>query len=229
MKKFLSCAILSSLLMTGCIIGSGCSKEPAAPTGEPFDPTANVRIEMEDGGIIELELYGNLAPKGALVKTSAVPDELKRFSGKARVFNNEDECYEAFHKNEIVSGDALIIRYEGPKGGPGMKEMHRVTEIVKKIPNTAVITDGRFSGASGGLSIGYLCPEAKDGGAIALVENGDEIKVDLYAGTMHLCVSDAELEKRRVRWTPHAQSGVSKFLARYSDSVEPSDKGAVLK
>jgi len=174
-------------------------------------------------------LYGNLAPKGALVKTSAVPDELKRFSGKARVFNNEDECYEAFHKNEIVSGDALIIRYEGPKGGPGMKEMHRVTEIVKKIPNTAVITDGRFSGASGGLSIGYLCPEAKDGGAIALVENGDEIKVDLYAGTMHLCVSDAELEKRRVRWTPHAQSGVSKFLARYSDSVEPSDKGAVLK
>ena len=163
------------------------------PLDNPFKKADGIQV-----------LYGNLAPRGALVKTSAVPDELKRFSGKARVFNNEDECYEAFHKNEIVSGDALIIRYEGPKGGPGMKEMHRVTEIVKKIPNTAVITDGRFSGASGGLSIGYLCPEAKDGGAIALVENGDEIKVDLYAGTMHLCVSDAELEKRRARWTPHA-------------------------
>lgn len=173
-------------------------------------------------------LYGNLAPMGALVKTSAVPDELKRFSGKAKVFNNEDECYEAFHKNEIVPGDAVIIRYEGPKGGPGMKEMHRVTEILKRIPDTAVITDGRFSGASGGLSIGYLCPEAKDGGVIALVENGDEINVDLYDGTIHLSVSDEELAARRVSWTPHEQSGVSRFLARYSRTVAPSDKGAVL-
>lgn len=173
-------------------------------------------------------LYGNLAPMGALVKTSAVPDELKRFSGKAKVFNNEDECYEAFHKNEIVPGDAVIIRYEGPKGGPGMKEMHRVTEILKRIPDTAVITDGRFSGASGGLSIGYLCLEAKDGGVIALVENGDEINVDLYDGTIHLSVSDEELAERRVSWTPHEQSGVSRFLARYSRTVAPSDKGAVL-
>lgn len=173
-------------------------------------------------------LYGNLAPMGALVKTSAVPDELKRFSGKAKVFNNEDECYEAFHKNEIVPGDAVIIRYEGPKGGPGMKEMHRVTEILKRIPDTAVITDGRFSGASGGLSIGYLCPEAKDGGVIALVENGDEINVDLYDGTIHLSVSDEELAERRVSWAPHEQSGVSRFLARYSRTVAPSDKGAVL-
>lgn len=194
------------------------NEETIRPLDNPFKKADGIQV-----------LYGNLAPKGALVKTSAVPDELKQFSGRARVFNNEDECYEAFHKNEIVSGDALIIRYEGPKGGPGMKEMHRVTEIVKKIPNTAVITDGRFSGASGGLSIGYLCPEAKDGGTIALVENGDKIKVDLYAGTMQLCVSDEELKSRRAQWTPHMQSGVSKFLARYSESVEASDKGAVLK
>ncbi len=213
-----------ALTVTGKTVAENLSKatiknkETIRPLDNPFKKADGIQV-----------LYGNLAPRGALVKTSAVPDELKRFSGKARVFNNEDECYEAFHKNEIVSGDALIIRYEGPKGGPGMKEMHRVTEIVKKIPNTAVITDGRFSGASGGLSIGYLCPEAKDGGAIALVENGDEIKVDLYAGTMHLCVSDAELAARRARWTPHAQSGVTKFLARYSENVEPSDKGAVLK
>ena len=224
MKSLGELLYTDALTVTGKTVAENLSKatiknkETIRPLDNPFKKADGIQV-----------LYGNLAPRGALVKTSAVPDELKRFSGKARVFNNEDECYEAFHKNEIVSGDALIIRYEGPKGGPGMKEMHRVTEIVKKIPNTAVITDGRFSGASGGLSIGYLCPEAKDGGAIALVENGDEIKVDLYAGTMHLCVSDAELAARRARWTPHEQSGVSKFLARYSDSVEPSDKGAVLK
>ena len=174
-------------------------------------------------------LYGNIATEGALVKTSAVPEDMKQFKGKAKVFNNEDECYAAFHENAIVPGDAVIIRYEGPKGGPGMKEMHRVTEIIKAIPNTAVITDGRFSGASGGLSIGYLCPEATDGGNIALVENGDEILVDLMQGVIHVNVSDEELEQRRKNWVPFKQSGVSKFLRRYSESVTASNQGAVLK
>ena len=123
----------------------------------------------------------------------------------------------------------VVIRYEGPKGGPGMKEMQRVTEIIKAIPNTAVITDGRFSGASGGLSIGYLCPEAKVGGNIALVENGDEITVDLYKGTIYLAVTQEELQRRREHWTPHEQQGVSRYLARYAECVTPSNKGAVLK
>ena len=221
-------------------LGSLLHQDTLTVTGETIKVNLKAAVIKNQETIRSLEnpikkadgiqvLYGNLAPMGALVKTSAVPEELKKFRGKAKVFNNEDECYAAFHKNEIVEGDALIIRYEGPKGGPGMKEMHRVTEIVKKIPNTAVITDGRFSGASGGLSIGYLCPEAKDGGAIALVENADEIIVDLYQGTIKVNVTDAELEERRKHWSPHEQSGVSKYLARYSACVEPSNKGAVLR
>ena len=174
-------------------------------------------------------LYGNLAPKGALVKTSAVPEQLKKFIGKAKVFNNEDECYEAFHKNDIKEGDAIIIRYEGPKGGPGMKEMHRVTEIVKAIPNTAVITDGRFSGASGGLSVGYLCPEATEGGPIAFLENGDEIIVDLIEETINVNLSEQELNQRKQQWAPIEQPGVTRFLRRYSERVESSNKGAILK
>ena len=174
-------------------------------------------------------LYGNLAPGGALVKTSAVPENLKRFIGKAKVFNNEDECYEAYHKNELKEGDAIVIRYEGPKGGPGMKEMHRVTEIVKAIPNTAVITDGRFSGASGGLSVGYVCPEAKDGGTISLVETGDTISVDLYNGSIILNVSDKELEARRKTWVAHEQENVRGYLSRYSKNVSASNRGAVVK
>ena len=177
--------------------------------------TVDAPVKKADG--IQV-LYGNIATEGALVKTSAVPEDMKQFKGNAKVFNNEDECYAAFHENAIVPGDAVIIRYEGPKGGPGMKEMHRVTEIIKAIPNTAVITDGRFSGASGGLSIGYLCPEATDGGNIALVENGDEILVDLLAGTIHVNVSDEVLQKRKENWTPFQQSGVSKFLRRYSEN-----------
>jgi dihydroxy-acid dehydratase len=185
----------------------------------------NDPIKTSDG--IQV-LYGNLAPEGALVKTSAVPDDLKKFSGRARVFNNEDECYEAFSKQEIVSGDAIIIRYEGPKGGPGMKEMHRVTEIIKKIPKTAVITDGRFSGASGGLSIGYLCPEAADGGAIALVENGDRISVDLENGVITLDVDEALLEERRKNLKIHVQKTPKGVLTRYSNTVASTKDGAVI-
>ena len=173
-------------------------------------------------------LYGNLAPDGALVKTSAVPEELKVFSGVAKVFNNEEECYEAFSKNEIVSGDALVIRYEGPKGGPGMKEMHRVTEIIKKIPNTAVITDGRFSGASGGLSIGYLCPEAAEGGPIALVENGDRIYVNLETEVITLEVPDDVLDQRRAGLKAYVQETPKGVLTRYSKTVGSSKDGATL-
>ena len=147
-------------------------------------------------------LYGNLAPNGALVKTSAVPEEVRVFYGTAKVFNSEDECYAAFREKEIKEGDAVIVRYEGPKGGPGMKELHRITEIIKGIPRTAVITDGRFSGASGGLSIGYLCPEAEEGGPIALVENGDKIYINLADNAINLEVSDEILEERRKNWHP---------------------------
>ncbi len=211
------------LTVTGMSLGNdlSCAKEPSGGIIRSLSKP----IKASDG--IQV-LYGNLAPEGALVKTSAVPEELKKFKGVAKVFNNEDECYEAFSRHEIVSGDAVIIRYEGPKGGPGMKEMHRVTEILKKIPSTAVITDGRFSGASGGLSIGYLCPEASDGGAIALVENGDVILVDLEAGTITLDIDCDTLKKRRAELERHVQKTPDGVLTRYSKSVASSKDGATL-
>jgi len=220
---------LGSLIHGSCMTVTGQTVEENLQTAKVKDADVirpmSAPLAAADG--IQV-LYGNLAPEGALVKTSAVPEAQKRFRGVARVFNNEDECYEAFHREEIQSGDVVIIRYEGPKGGPGMKEMHRVTEIIKRIPNTAVVTDGRFSGASGGLSVGYLCPEASDCGPIALVENGDMIEIDLYRGTICVDVSDAILAARKACWKPHVQSGVTGYLARYSKAVRASREGAVL-
>ena len=223
MKELSSILHLGELTVTGKMVYENI--KDAVNKDENTIRTMKNPLKEADG--IQV-LYGNLAPNGALVKTSAVPDELKTFKGKAKVFNNEDECYDAFHKNDIKEGDAIIIRYEGPKGGPGMKEMHRVTEIVKAIPNTAVITDGRFSGASGGLSIGYLCPEAKEGGPIAFVENGDEIVVDLGAGIINVNISEDDMKQRRETFVSVEQSGVTKYLRRYSERVSPSNKGAIL-
>ena len=174
-------------------------------------------------------LYGNLAPEGALVKTSAVPQDVRVFDGIAKVFEGEDDCYAAFRENQIQEGDAIIVRYEGPKGGPGMKELHRITEIIKGIPRTAVITDGRFSGASGGLSIGYLCPEAAEGGPIALVQNGDRIFVDLYKGSLHLNVSEEELEKRRSEWMLLKRPKEKGLLGRYAETVSSARQGATFR
>jgi len=173
-------------------------------------------------------LYGNLAPEGALVKTSAVPMEVRKFIGTARVFDGEDECYAAFREHQIKEGDAVIVRYEGPKGGPGMKELHRITEIIKGIPQTAVITDGRFSGASGGLSIGYLCPEAADGGPIALVRDGDRILVDLQQNSLHLDVSEEELEVRKKEFKAPRRPEEKGLLGRYAKQVNTARLGATL-
>lgn len=173
-------------------------------------------------------LYGNLAPEGALVKTSAVPAEQHVWRGTAQVFNSEEEAFAAYDCHEIKEGTGVIIRYEGPKGGPGMKELHRVTEIMKGIPNSAVITDGRFSGASGGLSVGYLCPEAFEGGAIAFVQDGDMIDIDLTKNSIHLEVSDEELEARKAGWSPVVRDNGGHLLKRYAQSVGSAKTGAVL-
>ena len=173
-------------------------------------------------------LYGNLAPEGALVKTSAVPANQHVWSGPAMVFNSEDEAFTAYNENRIAAGTGVVVRYEGPKGGPGMKELHRVTEIMKGIPNSAVITDGRFSGASGGLSVGYLCPEALDGAPIALVEDGDIIRVDLSQNLIELEVSEEDLERRRATWEPMIHENGGRLLARYAKQVGSAKTGAVL-
>lgn len=174
-------------------------------------------------------LYGNLAPEGALVKTSAVPADQHVWSGMAMVFDSEEEAFEAYNAHAIKPGTGVVIRYEGPKGGPGMKELHRVTEIMKGIPGSAVITDGRFSGASGGLSVGYLCPEAYEGAPIALVENGDTIHIDLGQNLIELEVSDEELDRRRQDWKPVVHENGGRLLARYARQVGTAKTGAVIR
>ena len=172
-------------------------------------------------------LYGNIAPGGALVKTSAVPMELREFTGSAKVFESEQSCYAAFRENRIHSGDVLVIRYEGPKGGPGMRELHRVTEILKGIPGTAILTDGRFSGASGGLSVGCVSPEAFERGPIAFVKDGDRIEINLKKGTVSLLVSEEELSTRTPEILDNAGSETG-YLKRYARSVGCAQDGAVL-
>jgi dihydroxy-acid dehydratase len=179
-----------------------------------------------EGGIAVLR--GNLAPEGAVVKSSAVPTELWEFSGPAKVFNSEEDCMSAIDNGKIVPGDVLVIRYEGPIGGPGMREMHRVTEVIGKIGNVAIVTDGRFSGASGGLSIGYLSPEAAEGGPIGLVMDGDMIDINIGERSIHLRIDDEELTHRRANTKEVAKHEEdSEFLKLYGLTTTSSSKGAV--
>lgn len=177
-----------------------------------------------EGGIAVLK--GNLASQGALIKQSAVPKELKTFTGKAIVFNSEEEFLEAYEENQIAEGHAVVIRYEGPKGGPGMRELHRCTEILGKFKNIALITDGRFSGASAGLSIGYVSPEAAEAGNIALVQDGDTIKIDVAKRILSLEVTDEELAVRKEK-LEILKKEASKFLRLYSSSSASAASGAI--
>lgn len=194
-----------------------CDRSVIREQGDPASVANGIQV-----------LYGNLAPEGALVKTSAVPADQHVWSGTVQVFDSEDEAFAAYDAHAIKPGTAVVVRYEGPKGGPGMKELHRVTEIMKGIPNSAVITDGRFSGASGGLSVGYLCPEAFEGSPIALVEDGDTIRVDLPNNSIELDVTDEELERRRRAWSPVVHENGGHLLARYAAQASSAKVGAVL-
>ncbi|HLO03480.1 MAG TPA: dihydroxy-acid dehydratase [Symbiobacteriaceae bacterium] len=177
---------------------------------------------LASGGIQVLR--GNLAPEGALIKRSAVDET--HFRGPARVFEAEEAAEEAATHGQVRPGDVLVVRYEGPKGGPGMRELHRLTEIIKKIGDVAVITDGRFSGASAGMAVGYLGPEAADGGTIALVAEGDLITIDLEAGLVTLEVDETILAARRRAWVATAKEA-SLMLRQYARSVGPAAGGAV--
>ncbi|MDE6706075.1 MAG: dihydroxy-acid dehydratase [Treponemataceae bacterium] len=184
----------------------------------------------DNGGIAIL--FGNLAPDGTVVKRSACAPELMKHTGPARVFDDESEAMEAVQKRQIHAGDVVVIRYEGPKGGPGMREMLAVTAALAGQgldKQVALITDGRFSGATRGASLGHCSPEAAVGGPIALVQEGDNITLDINNYKITLEVSDEELAKRRAAWKPLPPKVTTGYLARYAKLVSSADKGAILE
>lgn len=184
----------------------------------------------ETGGIAILK--GNLAPDACVVKRSAVAPEMLKHEGPAKVFDCEEDAIAAIKGGKIVDGDVVVIRYEGPKGGPGMREMLNPTSAIAGMglgSSVALITDGRFSGASRGASIGHVSPEAAVGGNIALVEEGDTIQIDINANTINMDVSEEELEKRRAKWTPRKPKITEGYLARYAHLVTSGNRGAVLE
>ena len=182
------------------------------------------------GGIAVLK--GNLAPDGCVVKRSAVAPEMLQHKGSARVFDCEEDAIEAIHAGNIKPGDVVVIRYEGPKGGPGMREMLNPTSAIAGMglgSSVALITDGRFSGASRGASIGHVSPEAAVGGPIALVEEGDIISIDIPGLKLELKVSDEELAARKAKWQPREPKVTTGYLKRYASMVTSGNRGAVLK
>ena len=190
------------------------------PIDNPYSPTGGIAI-----------LFGNLAPNGCVVKRSACAPEMMKHSGPARVFDSEEESFDAVQNGKIKPGDVMVIRYEGPRGGPGMREMLSVTAALAgrgMDKQVALITDGRFSGATRGASIGHCSPEAAVCGPIALVHEGDIITIDINAYSITLEVSDGELEKRRAAWKAPEPKVTKGFLARYARMVSSADTGAVL-
>ena len=191
------------------------------PIDDPYTKTGGIAV-----------LKGNLAPDGCVVKQSAVAPEMMVHQGPARVFNSEDEAIQAIYDGKIVAGDVVVIRYEGPKGGPGMREMLNPTSAICGMglgESVALITDGRFSGATRGASIGHVCPEAAQGGPIGLVEEGDIISIDIPACKIELQVDEATLAARRAKWIcpePKIKTG---YLARYAKLVTSAARGAVLE
>ena len=191
------------------------------PIEEPYSETGGIAI-----------LRGNLAKDGAVVKRSAVAPEMLKHKGAARVYDSEEEAIEAIMGKQIKAGDVIVIRYEGPKGGPGMREMLSPTSAIAGMgldKEVALITDGRFSGATKGASIGHVSPEAAESGVIALVEEGDIISIDINAGKLELEVSDDELEGRRKRLKPVEPKVTEGYLARYAKLVSSASTGAVFK
>jgi len=183
-----------------------------------------------EGGIAVLK--GNLAPKGAVVKTSAVSPQMLSHRGPARVFNSEEEAMKAILNRTVEEGDVVVIRYEGPKGGPGMREMLSPTAAITGMglsESVALVTDGRFSGATRGPCIGHVSPEAAEGGPIAVLRNGDIIELNISARTLNVKLTEDELRKRLDSWKPRPPKFKGGYLARYSSLVQSADVGGILK
>lgn len=213
--------------VTGCTIAQNITHvrnlnpEIIRPIDSPYSPNGGIAV-----------LFGNLAPNGTVVKRSACAAELMKHTGPARVFDSEEACFEAVQSGGIHAGDVVVIRYEGPRGGPGMREMLAVTAALAGRgldKDVALITDGRFSGATRGASLGHCSPEAADGGPIALVQEGDKITLDINAYKITLEVSDEELAQRRSAWVCPPPKVTDGYLARYAKLVSSADKGAILQ
>ena len=214
------------ITVTGNTIGENIkdceNKNPQVirPLDNPYSKTGGLAV-----------LKGNLAPDGSVVKRSAVCDEMLVHEGPARIFESDEEATEAIKTGKINPGDVIVIRYEGPKGGPGMREMLNPTSAIAGMglgSSVALITDGRFSGASRGASIGHVSPEAAVGGPIALVEEGDIIKINIPENRLELAVSDEELARRKANWTPREPKVKTGYLARYASMVTSGNRGAIL-
>lgn len=210
-----------------------------ASFGESLEGVASLDTEVirradaphaKSGGLAVL--FGNLAPEGGVIKTGAVAPSMRQHEGPARVFNSHDETISAIHAGEINPGDVIVIRYEGPSGGPGMQEMLEPTSAIMGRglgESVALITDGRFSGATRGACVGHVSPEAAAGGPIALVEEGDLIRLDLEARSLDLMVDEATLAQRKAAWTPPEPKTQSRWLRRYAKLVTSASNGAVLR
>ena len=222
-----------NLLYTECMTVTGKTVGENIEGCVNKDPDVIRQIEnpySETGGLAVLT--GNLAPHGGVVKRSAVVEEMMIHEGPARVFDCEEDAIAAIKGGKIVAGDVVVIRYEGPKGGPGMREMLNPTSAIAGMglgSSVALITDGRFSGASRGASIGHVSPEAAVGGPIALVEEGDIIKINIPENKIELAVSDELLAKRKAEWKPRKPKVTTGYLARYAALVTSGNRGAVLE
>ena len=217
---------LDTMTVTGKTQGENIKGHPVQnyevirPIDNPYSQTGGIAV-----------LKGNLAPDGSVVKRSAVAPEMLRHEGPAKVFESEEEAIAAIYEGKIVKGDVVVIRYEGPKGGPGMREMLSPTSAICGMgldKDVALITDGRFSGATRGAAIGHVSPEAMDGGPIAYVKDGDIIEIDIDNCVLNIKVSDEEMAKRREGWTPNEPKVKTGYLKRYSQHVASGMQGAVM-
>ncbi len=218
---------LDCMTVTGKTVGENIKScvndnpEVIRPVENPYSQTGGIAI-----------LKGNLAPDSAVVKRSAVAPEMLKHEGPARVYDCEEDAIAAIKGGKIVAGDVVVIRYEGPKGGPGMREMLNPTSAIAGMglgSTVALITDGRFSGASRGASIGHACPEAAVGGPIALVEEGDIISIDIDNHRLDVKVSDEEMARRKTDWQPRKPQVTTGYLARYAAMAAPASRGAILE
>jgi dihydroxy-acid dehydratase len=215
-----------------CMTASGKSIGELIDAAEILDESV-IRSKdnpvLAEGGTVVLK--GNLAPEAAVIKQSAVIPSMRTFEGTARVFDNEDDALEALHAGDIIPGTVIVIRYEGPKGGPGMPEMLSVTATITllRLERVALVTDGRFSGATDGPCVGHVTPEAYEGGPIAILRDGDTICIDIPNRSLSVNLSAEDIEARLKEWKRVERPTASRFLAMYRKLVGPASRGAVLE